>query len=87
MSVGVMKDYKLKLRKLLASHTLGWVNNREGSTAVFFFLDDFESCMLNRSDTVWRSCNLDTLSRASSLINIINYIPSLSFSLLSEFAF
>ncbi len=24
MSVGVMKDYKLKLRKLRASHTLGW---------------------------------------------------------------
>jgi hypothetical protein len=24
MSVGVMKDYKLKLRKLCASHTLGW---------------------------------------------------------------
>jgi len=24
MSVGVMKDYKLKLRKLLDSHTLGW---------------------------------------------------------------
>ncbi len=24
MSVGVMKDYKLKLRKLSVSHTLGW---------------------------------------------------------------
>ena len=24
MSVGVMKDYKLKLRKLRVSHTLGW---------------------------------------------------------------
>jgi hypothetical protein len=24
MSVGVMKDYKLKLVKLRASHTLGW---------------------------------------------------------------
>jgi hypothetical protein len=24
MSVGVMKDYKLKLRKLRASHALGW---------------------------------------------------------------
>ena len=24
MSVGVMKDYKLKLRNLSASHTLGW---------------------------------------------------------------
>jgi hypothetical protein len=27
MSVGVMKDYKLKLWKLLASHTLGWLWN------------------------------------------------------------
>jgi hypothetical protein len=25
MSVGMMKDYKLKLRNLLTSHTLGWV--------------------------------------------------------------
>jgi hypothetical protein len=24
MSVGVMKDYKLKLRNLSVSHTLGW---------------------------------------------------------------
>jgi hypothetical protein len=24
MSVGVMKDWKLKLRNLLASYTLGW---------------------------------------------------------------
>jgi hypothetical protein len=24
MSVGVMKDYKLKLRDLRSSHTLGW---------------------------------------------------------------
>ncbi len=27
MSVGVMKDYKLKLRKLHVSHTLGWLWN------------------------------------------------------------
>jgi hypothetical protein len=28
MSVGVMKDYKLKQRNLRASHTLGWLFGR-----------------------------------------------------------
>ena len=38
MSVGVMKDYKLKLRDLHASHTLGWLGNvhyRDGRDSRF----------------------------------------------------
>jgi hypothetical protein len=31
MSVGVMKDYKLKLRDLRASHTLGWPGRGTGT--------------------------------------------------------
>jgi len=31
MSVGVMKDYKLKLRKLRSSHTLGSVDGAHGA--------------------------------------------------------
>ena len=33
MSVGVMKDYKLKLRNLRASHTLGCCDNQGNVTA------------------------------------------------------
>jgi hypothetical protein len=35
MSVGVMTDYKLKLRDLRASHTLGWLRFTEADA---FFL-------------------------------------------------
>jgi hypothetical protein len=31
MSVGVMKDYKLKLRNLSASHTTHWVGHGTGT--------------------------------------------------------
>ena len=34
MSVGVMKDYKLKQRDLLSSHTLGWSWNWNWSRSV-----------------------------------------------------
>ena len=37
MSVGVMKDYKLKLRDLRASHTLGWSRRSwRGFHRIFF---------------------------------------------------
>ena len=37
MSVGVMKDYKLKLWKLRASHTLGWPCHGNLAGNIFFF--------------------------------------------------
>jgi hypothetical protein len=39
MSVGVMKDYKLKQRNLRASHTLGWSWNCQNK---FYFLRTFK---------------------------------------------
>jgi hypothetical protein len=36
MSVGVTKDYKLKVRNLHASHTLGWSWKEIVTTMIFF---------------------------------------------------
>jgi len=38
MSVGVTKDYKLKVRNLHASHTLGWSVVSGGEHSKIFFL-------------------------------------------------
>jgi hypothetical protein len=37
MSVGVMKDYKLKLRDLRVSHTLGWSWNWNTERKVVYY--------------------------------------------------
>jgi hypothetical protein len=42
MSVGVMKDYKLKQRNLRASHTLGW-SHLNSRSAISVLRDDIHA--------------------------------------------
>jgi hypothetical protein len=51
MGVGVMKDYKLKLRNLHVSHTLGWSwnfspDNSDDLLVPSLFVSDRISCCL-----------------------------------------
>ena len=57
MSVGVTKDYKIKVRILYASHTLGWCSR---TNAVFFFSLSFfsrfsQSCLETSSHVICQS--------------------------------
>ncbi len=42
MSFGVTKDYKLKVRNLPASHTLGWMNTVQYVTGLFVYYESMK---------------------------------------------
>jgi hypothetical protein len=80
MSVGVMKDYKLKLRNLRASRTLGWSKKKmkEGpgktkSFSLFIYLFFFCLPIVYSSAFDGRACAIHLFVATGSLMSLQSF--------------